>query len=96
MRVIYVVFFRKGVIIMNEKLRNHGFQVRDNEEDCDLHISLANANFPRKELSKAEYSVACERSIKEDYHRMVRIEKLEIWKPVNAKKDMVLKSFELK
>lgn len=92
---------KKGYIgrlsrVINEKLRNQGFLVRDNEEDWDLHISLANTNFARREWSNEEYSIACERSIKEGYHKMIRIEKIEIWKPVNVKKDMIIKSFELK
>lgn len=92
---------KKGYIgrlsrVINEKLRNQGFLVRDNEKDWDLHISLANTNFARREWSNEEYSIACERSIKEDYHKMIRIEKIEIWKPVNVKKDMIIKSFELK
>ncbi|MDV3428783.1 MAG: 2'-5' RNA ligase family protein [Bacillota bacterium] len=92
---------KKGYIgrlsrVINEKLRNQGFQVRDDEENWDLHISLANTNFAKKEWSIEEYSIACERSIKEDYHRMIRIEKIEIWKPINVRKDMIIKSFELK
>lgn len=92
---------KKGYIgrlsrVINEKLKNNGFQVRDNEEDWDLHISLANTNFARKELPRTEYSITNERSIRDDYSRLVRIEKLEIWKPVNPRKDVVIKSFELK
>lgn len=92
---------KKGYIgrlsrIINEKLWDKGFQVRSSEDDWDLHISLANTNFARREWSKLEYSIACESSIKEDYHKMVRIEKIEIWKPINVKTDMVIKSFQLK
>lgn len=93
---------KKGYIarmsrIINEKLRNEGFQLQGTDkEDWDMHIALANTNFARREWSKQEYSIACERSIKEDYHRLVKIEKFELWKPINSKKDMIIKSFELK
>lgn len=92
---------KKGYIgrlsrVLNEKLRDKGFQVREEVEEVDVHISLANTNFARREWSKLEYSIACESSMKEEYHKMIKIEKIELWKPVNNKKEMVVKSFGLK
>lgn len=91
----------KGYIIrlarnFNETLKLHGFDVREKIDNWDLHISLANTNYAIREWSNKEYSAACDSTKKEDNHKMITIEKIELWKPINSKKDMVVKSFPLR
>jgi len=91
----------KGYIIrlarqINEILKLHGFDVRDNMDNLDLHVPLANTNYPIRELSSKEYVAACQSAKKEDIHKMAKIDRIEIWKPINNKRDMVIKSFPLR
>lgn len=80
----------------NDKLKLHGFEVRENIQDWDLHVSLASPNFSVREWSVEEYAAACETAKIEDFKRMAKIDRIELWKPVNNKKDMLVKSFPLK
>ena len=82
--------------LLNENLRLHGFKVRDSINDWDLHVSLANPNFAKREWSSREYVAACSTAKKENIYKMAKIDRVEIWKPVNNKKDMVVHSFKLK
>lgn len=92
---------KKGYIIrltkhINEILSLHGFEVRKNIEDWDLHIPLANINFSLREWANKEYAAACERSTKEKSHRYIKIDRLELWKSISNRKDMLIKSFPLR
>jgi 2'-5' RNA ligase len=91
----------KGYIIrlarnINDTLKLHGFDVRDNIEDWDLHVSLANTNYAVREWSSKEYVAACESTKKENIHKMAKIDRMELWKPINNKKEMIIKSFSLR
>lgn len=91
----------KGYIIrlarkINETLKLHGFDVRENIDGWDLHISLANTNYAIREWSSKEYIAACESTKKENIHRMAKIDRIELWKPINNKREMTIKSFPLK
>ncbi|MCT8977525.1 AKAP7 2'5' RNA ligase-like domain-containing protein [Clostridium sp. CX1] len=91
----------KGYIIrlarqINDTLKLHGFDVRDNISKWDLHVSLANTNYAAREWSAKEYIAACESTKKEDIHRMAKIDRIELWKPINSRRDMVVKSFPLR
>ncbi|MDT8718679.1 2'-5' RNA ligase family protein [Clostridium sp. 19966] len=81
---------------INETLKLHGLNVRAKIEDWDLHISLANTNFAQREWSKGEYIAACSRAKKQGFYKLVTIDRIELWKPVNNKRDMVIKSYPLK
>lgn len=89
----YIIRLARNI---NEILKLHGFDVRDNIEHWDLHVSLANTNYAIREWSSKEYIAACESAKKEDMHRMAKIDRIELWKPINNKKEMVIKSFLLK
>ncbi|NEZ47654.1 2'-5' RNA ligase family protein [Clostridium niameyense] len=91
----------KGYIIrlarvINETLKLHGFKVRGSIDDWDLHISLANTNFANREWSNKEYSAACSNLKSENIKDMVRVNRIELWKPINNRRDMVIKSFPLR
>ncbi len=91
----------KGYIIrlarkMNETLKLHGFDVRENIDSWDLHVALANTNFATREWSSREYIAACETAKKEEFHKMGKIDRIELWKPINNKKEMLIKTFTLR
>lgn len=82
--------------IINETLKEHGFNVRQSISNWDLHVSLANNNFASREWSAREYGEALEKAKKENFHMMATINRLELWKSTNNKKEMVVKSYPLK
>lgn len=91
----------KGYIIrlarqINDTLKLHGFDVRESIDKWDLHVSLANTNFITRELSAKEYVAACESTKKEDSCRMAKIDRIELWKPISNRREMVVKSFPLR
>ncbi len=91
----------KGYIItiakkLNDKLKSLNFNVRQNIDNWDLHVSLANTNYATRKWSAEEYRVACETTKALDPQRMARIDRIELWKPVNNKKTMTVKSYPLK
>jgi hypothetical protein len=91
----------KGYIIrlartLNETLKLHGFNVRENIENWDLHVSLANTNYAVREWTSREYVAACNNAKKDGFYRLAKIEKIELWKPINNKKEMLVKSFPLR
>jgi 2'-5' RNA ligase len=82
--------------IINDTLRLHGFEVRENIENWDLHVSLANTNYAVREWSKQEYAAACNSAKNDGFYKLATIDRIELWKPINNKKEMVLKSYPLK
>lgn len=81
---------------INDLLKLHGFDVRQNIDHWDLHVSLANTNYAIREWSTREYIAACETTKKEDIHKMAKIDRIELWKPINNKREMLIKSFPLR
>lgn len=66
--------------IINDTLKLHGFKVRENIENWDLHVSLANTNFASREWSAKEYISACSNLKGAGMHEMAKIDRIEIWK----------------
>lgn len=81
---------------INETLRNNGFRVRPNIDGWDLHVSLANTNFSVKEWSSREYMNACNTAKKDGFYNLSKIDRVELWKPINNKKDMVVRTYTLR
>jgi len=91
----------KGYIIrlarnINDTLKLHGFNVRENIDNLDLHVSLANTNYALKDLSGSEYIAACNSSKNNDFYKLAKIERIELWKTINNKKEIFVKSFPLR
>jgi 2'-5' RNA ligase len=82
--------------ILNETLKLHGFDVRDTIQGWDLHVSLANTNYAVREWSKREYNSACNAAKREGFYKLATVDRVELWKPINNKKEMVVKSYQLK
>ena len=45
---------------INDRLKLCGFKVREDVENWDLHISLANTNYATRQWSNKEYANACQ------------------------------------
>ncbi|MBU5486299.1 2'-5' RNA ligase family protein [Clostridium sp. MSJ-11] len=81
---------------INDTLKLSNFKVRDNIDNWDLHISLANTNYAQREWNSREYLNACEMTKGKNVKRTATIERIELWKPINNRKEMVVKSFPLR
>lgn len=81
---------------LNSHLQSKGFSVREDIDKWDLHISLANNNFSVRKWSQGEYVSACNLVKSLNFKDQLFIDGIELWKPVNNKDEMVLKSFRLK
>jgi len=89
----YIIRLAKKI---NSKLSEAGFIVRESIENWDLHISLANTNYAAREWSVPEFNAACDATKQKDIKALLRIDRIELWKPINNKKKMVVKSFPLR
>ena len=79
---------------LNEKLRFHGFKVRENNEI--LHIALGNTNYSSKKSINEHISINPNEKFTEDPGKMVKIERFELWKAINNRKSLLIKSYPLK
>ncbi|WP_333860177.1 2'-5' RNA ligase family protein [Clostridium sp.] len=92
----------KGYIIrlarqINEILRLHKFNVRENLNDINLKVLLANTSYQMRESNSKQHSNTFHENIKrESNHKMVKIDRIELWKAVNNKKEVTLRKFSLR
>jgi 2'-5' RNA ligase len=80
---------------INTILKSQGFTVREDIENWNLHISLANTNFADREWSDNEYLSACNLAKDENFSKTVTLDAIELWKPINNKDQMVVKKYFL-
>ncbi|MBK5243313.1 2'-5' RNA ligase family protein [Clostridium sp.] len=80
---------------INTILNSQSFTVRENIENWNLHISLANTNFSDREWSDNEYLSACNLAKDENFSKTVTLDAIELWKPINNKDQMVVKKYSL-
>jgi hypothetical protein len=91
----------KGYIIrlartINDILSLNGFNVKENTDNFNLRVSLGSTNYSNKEWANREYVAASSNVKPEDSFRLAKIEKIELWKATNNKREMLVKSFPLK
>ncbi|MGH4140546.1 2'-5' RNA ligase family protein [Clostridium sp.] len=80
---------------LNSILNSQGFVVREHIENWNLHISLANTNFADREWSDSEYLSACSLAKDENFSKTIRVNSIELWKPINNSAEMVVKKYTL-
>ncbi|GCD09324.1 2'-5' RNA ligase family protein [Clostridium tagluense] len=80
---------------VNSVLNSQGFNVREQIENWNLHISLANTTFADREWSNSEYLSACKLAKDEEFLKTITIHSVELWKPINDNKEMVVKKYTL-
>lgn len=81
---------------INYTLKTNNFNVRSNVDEWDLHISIANSYFAKRDWSEKEFSEACTLLHKNAFKRKCKIIRIELWKPINDKNSMIIKSYKLK
>lgn len=81
---------------INDRLKLCRFKVREDVENWDLHISLANTNYAVRQWSNKEYSNACQVVKEMNIQEKIKIKEIQLWKPINNKREMVVESFPLK
>lgn len=91
----------KGYIIrlartINDTLKLHGFNVRENITSLDLHVPLANTNYAAREWTSKEYVAASTTSKQSGSSKLVKVDRIELWKSITNKRDMLVKSFPLR
>lgn len=80
---------------MFDTLNLHGFSVRDfNSNTFNIPLSTANHNI-RKASSNNALIIDSSKS-KEDFLKFAKINRIEIWKALNSKKDSIVKTYTLK
>ncbi|GAA0177191.1 2'-5' RNA ligase family protein [Clostridium sediminicola] len=75
---------------INSSLKANNFKVRENIEDWDLHISLANIYFSKREWETNEFNNACEYIMDMEFDINPTVSEIQLWKPVNNTSEMVL------
>jgi len=78
-----------------DTLSLHGFQVKD-FTTTNFNIPLVSANHNiRKAFTNSSLAIDSSKN-KEDFFKFVKINRIEIWKQLNTKKDSIIKSYNLK
>lgn len=81
---------------INDTLKLYGFEVRESIHEWDYHVNLASTNVALKEWNINEYSAAFESAKKENVFKMARVDRIELWKQSNNKKETAVKTFPLR
>jgi len=84
-------YIRRLNRLMSDTLKLHGFNVLDFNSDSSMYLSVANLNFIPKDMKKPTgditYKCVCEN---------LKVDRIEIWKLSNNKRETVVKSYPLK
>jgi hypothetical protein len=81
---------------VNYCLKSYNFKVRENIDDWDLHISLANTVFSKREWLRSEFEDACRYIMDLSYDISPEIVEVQLWKPINDTDEMILFKQKLK
>lgn len=79
---------------INDNFKLAGFNVRDAVEPWDFSIGI-NTPLVTKTMTKDEHARMTDRVKQDKLNTMLKIEKLEVWKPLSNKKKLVVKSYDL-
>ncbi|MBU3110578.1 2'-5' RNA ligase family protein [Clostridium lacusfryxellense] len=78
---------------INSILNSNGFNVREDIENWNLHISIASTTFADREWSNNEYLAACNLVKDESFPKTITVDVVELWKPINNNDEMVVKKY---
>lgn len=81
---------------INLTLKSYNFKVREDIDAWDLHISLANIYFSKREWDDKEFESACEYIMDMEFDITPKIVEIQLWKPINDSNEMVLYRKKLK
>ncbi len=81
---------------ITDTLDLHGFNVKSDNDNIDLRILLANANHIIKKSCNGGTISIDDTLNKDDFFKYAKVSKIELWKQVSNKKDMLVKTYELR
>jgi hypothetical protein len=81
---------------ITDTLDLHGFNVKSDNDNIDLRILLANANHIIKKSCNGGTISIDDTLNKDDFFKFVKVCRLELWKQVSNKKEMLVKAYELR
>ncbi|ADL53996.1 2'-5' RNA ligase family protein [Clostridium cellulovorans] len=91
----------KGYIIriarnINSTLKLSGFNVKEIEDQWNLHVPLANNNLASKTQNSKEYTATIDKIKTLTPYTLAKIDRFELWKSINNKKKTVVQTFSLR
>lgn len=81
---------------ITDTLDLHGFNVKTDDELIDLRILIANANHIIKKSCIGGMISIDDALGKEDPYKFIKVCRLELWKQVSNKKDLLVKTYDLR
>ncbi|MGL5150667.1 MAG: hypothetical protein ACRC7N_08875 [Clostridium sp.] len=81
---------------LSSMLTLHGFNVKDLSSSDELAISLANLNYLPKDSKRNNQELKCNFVNGPKGKLTLKVEKIELWKMSNNKKETPIKTYELK
>jgi len=81
---------------ITDTLDLHSFNVRNDDNNIDLRILIANSNHIIKKLCNGATVSIDDTLDKDDFFKFVKVSRLELWKQVSNKKEMLVKTYELR
>ncbi|SHE86750.1 hypothetical protein [Clostridium fallax] len=82
--------------LINDTLKLHGFNVRSNVENSDLYISFVNSNQRDWKNRDNKNGNSNSKSKIESFYDTAKIDRIELWKSINNKKETIVLSYPLK
>lgn len=81
---------------ITDTLNLHGFNVKSEDAAIDLRILMANANHIIKKAYNGGAICIDANLDKDDFYKFAKVFKIELWKQVSNKKEMVVKTYNLR
>ena len=81
---------------ITDTLDLHGFNVKNDNDNIDLRVLLANANHIIKKSCNGSAISIDDTLNKDDFFKFAKVSRLELWKQVSNKKEMVVKTYNLR
>ena len=81
---------------ITDTLDLHGFNVKNDNDIIDLRILLANANHIIKKSCNGGTLSIDDTLNSDDFFKFAKVCRLELWKQVSNKKEMIVKTYELR
>ncbi|WP_291634420.1 hypothetical protein [Clostridium sp.] len=89
----YIFRIARNII---DTLDLHGFNVKNDNNSIDLHILLANANHIIKKSCNGG-TIAIDDTInKDEFFNFAKVSRLELWKQISTKKEILVKTYALR
>lgn len=86
-----VGYIKRITRLISDTLKLHGFNTQDNFNESEKIISLANLNYIPRDMKKLDNQFKFKSNIE-----TLKIDRVEIWKISNNKKETPIKSYPLK